>query len=122
MKNEKQDTVAAPSIDFRLNIKEMELDRVLYSRVDSVNGNALEAFVKYGRMRVKEIDLAEQNFDILLADFRNSNLRVTNFKPYPLGEVVQAIDPETAKKVPIDSLDLLSIKIDQFRFRDGVFK
>ncbi|MEM8524022.1 MAG: translocation/assembly module TamB domain-containing protein [Bacteroidota bacterium] len=122
LKNEKQDTVAAPPIDFRLNIKEMELDQVLYSRVDSVNGNALEAFVKYGRMRVKEIDLAEQNFDILLADFRNSELKITNFKPHPLGEVVQAIDPITEEKVPIDSLDLLSIKIDQFRFRDGVFK
>ena len=66
LKNEKQDTIAAPPIDFRLNIKEMELDRVLYSRIDSINGNTLEAYVKYGRMRVKEIDLAEQNFDILL--------------------------------------------------------
>lgn len=122
LKNEKQDTVAASPIDFRLNIKEMELDQVLYSRIDSVNGNALEAFVKYGRMRVKEIDLAEQNFDILLADFRNSDLQVTNFTPHPLGEIVQAIDPKTEEKVPIDSTDLFSIKIDQFRFRDGTFK
>ncbi|MEL6718254.1 MAG: hypothetical protein AAFP82_06030, partial [Bacteroidota bacterium] len=122
LKNEKQDTVAAPPIDFRLNIKEMELNQVLYSRIDSVNGNALEAFVKYGRMRVKEIDLAEQNFDILLADFRNSDLKIINFTPNPLGEMIQAIDPSTSEKMPIDSLDLLSIKVDQFRFRNGKFK
>ncbi|MEM0994568.1 MAG: hypothetical protein AAGI49_16155, partial [Bacteroidota bacterium] len=119
IKNEKQDTVAAPPIGIRFNIKEMKLDQVAFSQIDRVNGNALQAFVQNGRLRVDEIDLQKQYFNILRAEFRNSQIDIQNFLPQPLAKTVEVVNPITDERMPVDSLDILNIHIDQFKFRDG---
>lgn len=120
LRNEEQDTIASAPIGFRFNIKELELNRVQFSQHDQVKGSSLDAFVKYGRLRVDDIDLQTRRVKILRAELRNSDVAVENFNPNPLGTVVTAIDPETEEIVPIDSLGF-DIQVDQFRFRDGVF-
>ncbi|MEM9887680.1 MAG: translocation/assembly module TamB domain-containing protein [Bacteroidota bacterium] len=119
LKNEKQDTVAAAPIGIRFNIKELKLDQVLFSQVDSVNGSSLKAYVKSGRLRVDEIDLEQQYFNILRAELRNSEIDIQNFTPHPLPKVVEVVNPITDEVMPADSLDILKIHVDQFKFRDG---
>ncbi len=121
LRNAEQDTVASAPIGFRFNIKELELNRVQFTQNDQVKGSSLDAFVKYGRLRVEDINLQTRQLNILRAELRNSDLTLQNFEPNPLDKVVTAIDPETEEVVPIDSLGF-DIQVDQFRFRDGVFK
>lgn len=121
LKNQEQDTTIASPIGIRFNVKEMELNRVLFSRHDQVEGNSLDAFVKYGRLRVEKIDLQQQYFKILRAELRNSDVKIENFQPNPIEGTVAVVDPVTKEVVPVDSLNILRIEVDQFRFRDGAF-
>ncbi len=91
-----------------LNLKKLGLEEVSFSQQDSVKGKLIQLHIPSLLARLRQVDLAGQQFDINHLEIREPLFQLTNFAQHPLDSILlnsEVIAADTAAELA-DSISL----------------
>lgn len=98
----------------RLNLKRLDFNKVRFYKNDEVRGNVLDIFLKSGKLRLNEMNLADKLIDVKKVDLSGLAFRTESYASKPLDE--QPTQPAN-EKFPIGEGEQQPVNEDTLKMR-----
>ena len=96
------------------NLKELHLEDVHFTQIDSVKGSALDAYLTEGQLYLNDMELSQPFLDVNSLNIRKPIIRISNWYGSGANQVVTVDETETAtvpEEIISDVVDSLGVDV-----------